>query len=156
MVQIYMHQLEEHVQEMLRWDEMAADWDNLGARNAVWFDGMLREHLPLTPDMIVLDFGCGTGLITNLLRHRVKKVVAVDISYRMLEKLKEKAKAQGWDNIEEHYALFGYHPMAATQKILHIYGGKIDLIIASATLDVAIRVINHTSSSCLWNPFVDE
>ncbi len=45
------------------------------------------EHIGLHPEMEVMDFGAGTGLLTSHIVPLVKSVAAVDISRSMLEKL---------------------------------------------------------------------
>jgi 2-polyprenyl-3-methyl-5-hydroxy-6-metoxy-1,4-benzoquinol methylase len=50
----------------------------------------LIERVALTPMMRVLDFGAGTGLLSEKIAPRVAKLTAVDISESMLAKLVEK------------------------------------------------------------------
>ena len=47
----------------------------------------ILENIPLEQNMHVMDFGAGTGLISTHVAPRVKKIIAVDISEAMLEKL---------------------------------------------------------------------
>ncbi|MEZ7974877.1 MAG: class I SAM-dependent methyltransferase [SAR324 cluster bacterium] len=47
----------------------------------------ILEHVSLHDQMRVMDFGAGTGLITSQVAPLVKKIVAVDISETMLNKL---------------------------------------------------------------------
>jgi ubiquinone/menaquinone biosynthesis C-methylase UbiE len=56
-----------------------------------------RRHL--APDSRVLEFGCGTG--STALAHApfVGRIEAIDFSARMIEIAREKAKAQGLDNV---------------------------------------------------------
>ena len=49
---------------------------------------------------IVLDYGCGTGLITNELACNVKEIHASDISARMIEVAKLEASKRGIYNID--------------------------------------------------------
>ncbi len=55
----------------------------------------LLESVPLTPEMRVMDFGAGTGLIASRLAPQVGRIHAVDISEAMLEKLAAKPELQG-------------------------------------------------------------
>lgn len=50
----------------------------------------LIENVILDPDMEVMDFGAGTGLLTSHIVPLVKSVAAVDISQSMLDKLAAK------------------------------------------------------------------
>lgn len=58
-----------------------------------------RYHF-LEPDLDVLDIGCGPGNYALLLARRVKKVVALDPSPRMLAILQQRAAEEGITNIE--------------------------------------------------------
>ena len=67
----------------------------------------LLEKVLLDPEQRVMDFGAGTGLLTAQVAPRVKRVVAVDISASMLQRLAEKEALQGkvetvCRNIQEH------------------------------------------------------
>lgn len=64
------------------------------------------QNLEITPDDIVLDFGCGTGEISLNMAKYCKKVVCVDISREMLDILEKKAQKQSIINIETHCAGF--------------------------------------------------
>ena len=55
----------------------------------------ILEHAGLKPQMNVMDFGAGTGLISSHVAPLVNKIVAVDISEAMLDKLIAKPELQG-------------------------------------------------------------
>lgn len=55
----------------------------------------VREALPLSPSITMLDFGAGTGLLASKLAADVGRVVAVDVSRAMLEELAKKSELQG-------------------------------------------------------------
>ena len=55
----------------------------------------ILEHISLNPQMNVMDFGAGTGLISSHVAPLVNKIVAVDISEAMLDKLITKPELQG-------------------------------------------------------------
>ncbi|MBF0237256.1 MAG: methyltransferase domain-containing protein [SAR324 cluster bacterium] len=55
----------------------------------------ILQNVRLHDQMRVLDFGAGTGLISSHVAPHVKKIIAVDISAAMLEKLAEKPELQG-------------------------------------------------------------
>lgn len=131
------------------WDEMADDWDDIAGGQARGFYDILRANLPITADMVVLDFGCGTGLIADLLRHHVKKVVAVDVAPIMLEICEGKIQSEEWDNVEVFHVLLGDHDDVNTQNILREYGGKIDLIIASSVLGFVTKETVKTTMEAL-------
>jgi tRNA (cmo5U34)-methyltransferase len=85
-----------------RFDEAAATWDEKPRRlelaRAVAAEIVRRTHL--SHDMDVLDFGCGTGLLTLALQPLVRRVTGADTSAGMLEVLRQKVAAQGLTNVE--------------------------------------------------------
>lgn len=73
------------------WDGYAEDWDHnedviLYAELA--FKSLLNEANP--QDLHVLDFGSGTGLLTEKIAQYASKVVAIDTSEKMLAVLNQK------------------------------------------------------------------
>ena len=58
------------------------------------------KKIGISPDDVVVDFGCGPGFFTVELARRAKRVVAVDISAEMLKKAKNKASEAGVKNVE--------------------------------------------------------
>jgi len=60
----------------------------------------LIEKLGITPNDVVMDFGCGPGYYTVDLAKKVKRVVAVDLSSKMLKKAQNKAAKAGVKNIQ--------------------------------------------------------
>ena len=87
------------------WDELAADWDTradtrLYAERA--FESWDRKAAPLISDLAnsrVLDFGCGTGLLTEKLAPHCGHIVAVDTAAGMIEVLRNKVVEKHIDNI---------------------------------------------------------
>lgn len=79
----------------------AATWDEQPRRVQLAQDlyDAICENAPLDPELRVLDFGCGTGLLTLLLAPLVKSVLGVDTSHGMLEVLEAKKEALGLDNV---------------------------------------------------------
>jgi len=56
---------------------------------------LILEEVPLNAQMEVMDFGAGTGLISSYVAPLVNKIVAVDISAAMLDKLVSKPELDG-------------------------------------------------------------
>ena len=83
--------------EKRNFDNAAATWDENPGRvktNRDIGDAILKQNL-LTPDMDVLDFGCGTGMLTVRLQPFVRSITGVDSSRGMLDVLNGKiAKLQ--------------------------------------------------------------
>ncbi len=88
-------------QNKTNFDERAANWDvrpqQITMANGV-ADTMIRELNP-TSDMSVMDFGCGSGLVTMRFQPLVKKVVGVDSSKGMLEVFQDKINKLGYENV---------------------------------------------------------
>ena len=69
--------------------DKAADWDQRPVPQQI-SEGVfaaIDRHVTLGPDLTVMDFGAGTGLVTARLAPRVGKILAVDVSPAMLEQL---------------------------------------------------------------------
>ena len=54
----------------------------------------------LSPDHRVLDFACGTGIVTVAVAPHVDSIRAIDISDEMVKRAAEKVAAQGLSNVE--------------------------------------------------------
>ena len=88
-------------QDPYRWDERVEAWEEVAASDAFLAirDRIVELAEPRRDDRVV-DLGAGTGLLTLALAPRVHKLVAVDISERMLERLDDAAIADGIHNVE--------------------------------------------------------
>jgi len=106
-------------------DKDAARWDEHPTRVQLAQDvaSAIARAVPLGPTMDVLDFGCGTGIVTLQLAPSVGFVTGVDSSQGMLEVLNAKIDRQGHTNV--------------TTRRLHPgedLAGAYDLIVSSMTL----------------------
>jgi 2-polyprenyl-3-methyl-5-hydroxy-6-metoxy-1,4-benzoquinol methylase len=87
------------------WDDFAADWDDepdVRKYADKAFESWQRKAAPLILSMAetrVLDFGCGTGLLTEKLAPLCQHVVAVDTSVEMIGVLKRKIIEAGVKNV---------------------------------------------------------
>jgi ubiquinone/menaquinone biosynthesis C-methylase UbiE len=87
--------------EKRNFDTEAATWDENPARVKLAQD-VARAIIGTVkpgPDTDVLDFGCGTGLLTLALQPHVRSVAAVDSSQGMLNVLENKIRAQKIANV---------------------------------------------------------
>ena len=106
-------------------DKEAAFWDENPARIKLAEEVMrtITARIALTPEMEVLDFGCGTGLLALRLAPLVRSVTGMDRSQGMLDVLAAKAAAQGLTNVRSQHLPPGDRP-----------SGAYDLIVSSMTL----------------------
>nr|VFK39365.1 MAG: Methyltransferase domain-containing protein [Candidatus Kentron sp. SD]VFK46614.1 MAG: Methyltransferase domain-containing protein [Candidatus Kentron sp. SD]VFK80098.1 MAG: Methyltransferase domain-containing protein [Candidatus Kentron sp. SD] len=108
-------------------DRKAASWDEdptkIKLTNDV-FHALSREGI-LTPEMDVMDFGCGTGLLTIRLRPLVRSITGLDNSRGMLEVFNAKIASLGLDGI--HAAPFDLDEG-------HALSGRYDLVLSCMTL----------------------
>jgi 2-polyprenyl-3-methyl-5-hydroxy-6-metoxy-1,4-benzoquinol methylase len=82
-------------------DAAAASWDEQPLRVQMANDvaRAISREVALNADMEVLDFGCGTGLLTLQLAPRVRSVTGVDSSRGMLNVLAAKIAQQKVANV---------------------------------------------------------
>jgi 2-polyprenyl-3-methyl-5-hydroxy-6-metoxy-1,4-benzoquinol methylase len=87
------------------WDAYAAGWDDDQAARAyaeaahASLLSVLRGAGRTLDDARVLDFGCGTGLLTERLAPACRSIVAVDTSPAMLAVLRAKADRNAWQHV---------------------------------------------------------
>jgi ubiquinone/menaquinone biosynthesis C-methylase UbiE len=88
-------------------DKEALSWDlNSGrVRLAADIAAALKKEIRITQDMKVMDYGCGTGLLTLSLQPLVKEITGVDTSQGMLDVLRDKIQKQVISNIQDPSAL---------------------------------------------------
>jgi len=86
-------------------DKEAATWDEIPARVKLANDiaAAISDEILLTSNMDVLDFGCGTGLLTLQLQPVVYSITGVDSSRGMIDVLKAKIDKQNLPNIKTQY-----------------------------------------------------
>ncbi|MEO1938090.1 MAG: class I SAM-dependent methyltransferase, partial [Sulfurimonas sp.] len=77
---------------MSRFDNRAKEWDQKDRRvnGAKTIAKAIENKISLTPEMEILDFGVGTGLLGFEIAKKVKSIDGVDTSEGMLKKLEEK------------------------------------------------------------------
>ena len=108
----------------------AAQWDANPGRvklaNDV-ADSIIREMAP-TQDMDVLDFGCGTGLVTLRLQPLVRTITGADSSEGMLGVLEGKVASQGLTNVRTQHVDFekggrvhgAFHLIVSSMTLHHV------------------------------------
>jgi 2-polyprenyl-3-methyl-5-hydroxy-6-metoxy-1,4-benzoquinol methylase len=118
------------MEEKKDFDKEAAQWDANPGRvmlaNEV-ADAIIRESAP-SRDMDVLDFGCGTGLVTLRLQPLVRTILGVDSSRGMLGVLEGKIRTQGIENAQTRFVDFekggriegGFHLLVSSMTLHHV------------------------------------
>jgi 2-polyprenyl-3-methyl-5-hydroxy-6-metoxy-1,4-benzoquinol methylase len=82
-------------------DSKAAEWDDNPGRveNAQRIADAIKTAVPLFQTMRVLEFGCGTGLISRELFPDLGNILAIDLSSGMIEQLRTRIADAGLQNI---------------------------------------------------------
>lgn len=107
-------------------DRVAASFGEQILPGRTW-EGLARAILKLAPRTRYADLGVGDGLLTLMLAEVAEEVVAVDISPKMLDHLRQRAKVMGFENIKT------------------IKGELDDLPLEEQTIDVAVlsQALHH-------------
>ena len=117
-------------QKTRNFDKEAAVWDEKPGRVQLAQDSAraIKDRGRLSADMDVLDFGCGTGLLTLALQPLVRSITGADASNGMLEVLARKIQQGGLSNVttlpldpEEGRGLSGsYHLITSSMTLHHL------------------------------------
>jgi len=116
-------------EETNEWDAYADGWDaDPGARaySEAAFESLvatLADRGLALASARVLDFGCGTGLLTEHLSSAARQIVAVDLSSKMTAQVDAKVAARGWTHV---LTRVGSHPEATA------LGETFDLVVCSS------------------------
>jgi SAM-dependent methyltransferase len=83
-------------------NEAASSWDDepRRVRLASEVAECVKKEVAVTGEMTVLDYGCGTGLVTLCLQPLVRSITGADLSDGMLEILRGKIEARGLTNVK--------------------------------------------------------
>ncbi|WP_281950480.1 class I SAM-dependent DNA methyltransferase [Nitrosophilus kaiyonis] len=105
---------------MSRFDNVAKEWDKNKRRVdlAKTVADNIKKIVPIKKDFKILDFGCGTGLLSYNFENDVKEIVGIDLSSKMVEEFNKKSKSK---------------KIKAYCKDIENLDEKFDLIISSMT-----------------------
>jgi 2-polyprenyl-3-methyl-5-hydroxy-6-metoxy-1,4-benzoquinol methylase len=120
-------------------DREAATWDENPARVKL-ADDIAQAILKLgvlSPEMDVLDFGCGTGLLTVALHPFVRSITGIDSSQGMLDILNSKIAKMKLNKIQT----------------LHVDVEKSDVLIGNYDLVVCSMTLHHVKEI---EPLIDQ
>lgn len=126
-----------------RFDEAAQTWDDNPGRVelAAVVAAAIAEAVPLRPEMRIMDFGCGTGLISRALAPKVASVAAADTSAQMLAVLEIKARAAD---------LAGIRPCLLGADYRSHAGSSYDAIVTSMVLHHVEDIPNLVRHLAQW------
>ena len=96
------------------------------------YQKVLFEKLILDENDTVLDVGCGEGSVTIPLAKKVKKVIGIDSSPKMLEYLEKRAEDENIDNIET--------VLKPIEEITYEEIGDVDVVVCSRSLNGIIPI----------------
>ncbi|MEE1128816.1 MAG: class I SAM-dependent methyltransferase [Methanobrevibacter sp.] len=96
------------------------------------YQDALFDMLILDENDTVLDVGCGEGSVTIPLAKKVKKVIGIDSSPKMLEYLEKRAHENGIKNIETF--------LKPIEEIKYKEIGNVDVVVCSRSLNGIIPI----------------
>lgn len=108
------------------WDEKSSDMAASTIQSPYVDDFISR--MDLRGDEVILDIGCGPGPLAIPLAKRVRKVIAIDFSRRMLDELEAYAAREGISNIKTYH--IGWE-----DDWSHL--PPIDVVVASRSMEVS-------------------
>ena len=108
-------------------DQKAAGWDEDAERLALTANirGALERAMSGLVKPRMLDYGAGTGLCSLPLAEKCSSLLAVDVSSKMLDQLKEKARTLGLSHVNILQQDF---------SIETLVGGEFDVILCAMTM----------------------
>src|SRR5579875_1012842 len=107
------------------WNRRAASWDEEGSRGlAPVVEAVLAACEPADGE-IAVDLGCGSGQVTIPLAAPCKRVLGVDVSPLLLERLRARSVSAGITNIET---------LALPIEALELEPASIDLLVSNYAL----------------------
>jgi len=140
-------------------DKDAAGWDESPVRTKLAHDiaGTLSRQIALGAHMHILDFGCGTGLLSLAWAARVRTLTGVDSSRGMLEVFAAKAAKQDLANVKTQHldidqgdTLTGTFDLIASSMTLH------HIRDINPLLDQAYKAISPAGHLCIADLDLDD
>ncbi|OPL14084.1 MAG: hypothetical protein AVO34_06200 [Firmicutes bacterium ML8_F2] len=116
-----------------QFDAKARDWDKHAGKQKIAqvFAAQVQKNVPLHPAMNLLEFGCGTGLVSMELQHQVAAITLLDTSPGMIEVLQKKINQQDITNM---------HPRLGDLSTITQGNERFDLIYSNMALHHVINV----------------
>jgi ubiquinone/menaquinone biosynthesis C-methylase UbiE len=108
-----------------RWDHHASGWEDHAVTGLSKVIDAVVARTGRSRLGTVLDIGCGGGAVALRLAERAEKVIAVDVSPKMLDRLESRAARLGLDNFD-----LRSQPIES----LDIPAGSLDLVVSNYAL----------------------
>ena len=108
------------------------------------------DCIPLEPDFVVLDCGCGPGRVAIQAAKRVKHVICLDSSEKMLEECRKNCEAAGIENVSYVLADWQETEIGATIP-------EVDVVIQSrggggpSTLAMLQKAARRYAATVMWS-----
>ena len=107
------------------WSLRAASWDQHGSAGLGKVTATVLDAAAVQPGELVVDLGCGTGQLSLPLAERGGRVLAVDVSQDMVDRLEEAASGRGITSLES---------AAVPIEDLRLPACSVDLVVSSYAL----------------------
>ena len=113
---------------MNEFDIKAAEWDKdpMHWDRSATVANEIEKRIPLTKEMIALEYGAGTGITSFLLKDHLKEIILMDNSTEMVKVMNQKIESSQVKNLKvlffdlEHYDYeAGKFDLIFTQMVLH-------------------------------------
>ncbi|KAG7355789.1 type 11 methyltransferase [Nitzschia inconspicua] len=123
------------------WNSMAGEWDDLASGYRDSFVKLLWEYTKLNSSdkRVVVDFGCGSGLLTEVMRRTSpeSQYICIDAASEMVRVLQDKMRSGDWKNVKAYCVSLCNFESAAhdIRTDLVALQGKVDLVVASSVIN---------------------
>src|ERR1039457_6983585 len=107
------------------WSLRAASWDQHGSAGLGKVTAAVLDAAAVRPGEVVVDLGCGTGQLSLPLAERGGRVLAVDVSQDMVDRLEEAASRRDVTSLE---------CAAVPIEDLELPERRVDLVVSSYAL----------------------
>lgn len=106
------------------WDQNPVNWERSEA-----IAQKIQQKIHLTPEMVVMEYGAGTGTLSFMLKDLVKEITLMDSSVEMVKVMKEKIRSSGEShlkpllfNLETNDYTDKTFDLIITQMVMHHVG----------------------------------
>ncbi len=135
------------------WDKAAVTYDDLDKcadyrRQVTTVLDILQQKGALDKENIVIDIACGTGTYAVKMATKCKKVVCLDISSGMLEKLKDKARKFRLSNIEIIQA--DWHEFSTNDKFDTVFVSMTPLLRSAENIKRFLSISRRFLAVVTW------